>query len=40
MHIKYFTKGGNISSWKSLWCIFVNIIPLLSNGIGEYFNKK
>ena len=38
---KYFTRNNkNSSTWKSIWCIIINIIPILSIIIGEYFHKK
>ena len=38
---KYFTRNNiNSDSWKSLWCIIINIMPLLAIGIGEYFHIR
>ena len=38
---KYFTRNSkNSSTWKSLWCLIINIIPFLAIGIGEYYHIK
>ena len=38
---KYFTRNNkNSDTWKSLWCIIVNIMPFLAIGIGEYFHME
>lgn len=30
---------GNPGAWKSIWCIYVNIIPILAIFIGEYYKS-
>tara|TARA_Y100000991_G_C21949145_1_gene338899 strand:+ start:261 stop:938 length:678 start_codon:yes stop_codon:yes gene_type:complete len=38
---KYFTRNSkNSLTWKSLWCLIINIIPFLAIGIGEYYHIK
>ena len=31
---------GNPGTWKSMWCISVNIIPILAIFIGEYYKTQ
>lgn len=38
---KYWTRNNiNRSSWKSIWCLLVNILPFLAIFIGKYFDIK
>jgi hypothetical protein len=38
---KYFTRNSeNSQSWKSLWCVMINMIPFLAIGIGEYYHTR